>query len=145
MAIIFYHEGLLMVQRGSPSDFPILRYQGGASNPPPPIPTIDGSEVALRRVNQRIHVAYDSQERLKRKRFLCHVSCVLGASFWRHGLCSGLTGFSLWARFYMLLSLVWVSCGFEICVILCDRGSCWLMYNFLLYIFDMICFLFSVK
>ena len=52
MAIIFYHEGLLMVQRGSPSDFPILRYQGGGQVTPP-IPTIDGSEVALRRVKRK--------------------------------------------------------------------------------------------
>ena len=51
MAIIFYHEGLLMVQRGSPSDFPILRSQGGGYITPP-IPTIDGSEVALRRVKK---------------------------------------------------------------------------------------------
>ena len=52
MALI-YHEGLLMVQRGSPSDFPILRSQGGGASAPSPIPTIDGSEVTLRRVNGR--------------------------------------------------------------------------------------------
>ena len=44
--IIFYHEGLLMVQRGSHSDFPILRSQGGSYAP---FPAIAVSEVALRR------------------------------------------------------------------------------------------------
>ena len=45
-----------MVQRGSPSDFPILRYQGGGQVTPPPIPTIDGSEVALRRVKSSVEM-----------------------------------------------------------------------------------------
>ena len=48
LAIIIAHEGLLLVQIWGPEDLPIPRSRGGAYAPP--IPTIDGSEVALRRV-----------------------------------------------------------------------------------------------
>ena len=51
LGIIFYHEGLLLAQRGSLGDQPNLRARGGAYAPP--YPTIEVSEVALRRVNEK--------------------------------------------------------------------------------------------
>ena len=48
MPINFYHDGVLLVQRGSQGDFPIPRYQGGSDDPP--IPTLHGSDVSPRRV-----------------------------------------------------------------------------------------------
>ena len=44
--IIFYHQGLFLVQRGCLGHFPFLRYWGGL----PPRPTMQGPKVAVRRV-----------------------------------------------------------------------------------------------
>ena len=45
--IIIYHEGLLLIQRGSLSDLPNLKSLGGAAClPPPPLPTIQVSDVS---------------------------------------------------------------------------------------------------
>ena len=52
LAIIIAHEGLLLVQIWGPEDLPIPRSRGGGGICTPPIPTIDGSEVALRRVKK---------------------------------------------------------------------------------------------
>ena len=45
-----YHDGLLLVQISSLGDQPIPRSRGGGTYAPPPIPTVEVSEVALRRV-----------------------------------------------------------------------------------------------
>ena len=53
MTIIIYHECLLLVHISILGDKPILISRGeGAIHMPPPIPTVEVSEVTLRRVKR---------------------------------------------------------------------------------------------